>query len=206
MIFLQFIFLQIISWILFFLFLYFFLLFFSILIFIYTSNHSRLAYENAKDIIACGFDMKKTFMFTDLDYIQHMYPTILKIQKFTTYNQVCAFYFCFFVFLFFIPCFLLFIFTYCNCRFKIDAQSCIDINSFSILIYAVSSYLFRFVCFIALHFVLFFGLDELVIKFLSCCMIECFLSLISFFYPSSETFATWLMSIHFVFISSCNKS
>jgi hypothetical protein len=32
--------------------------------------------------------MKKTFMFTDLDYIQHMYPTILKIQKFTTYNQV----------------------------------------------------------------------------------------------------------------------
>ena len=50
--------------------------------------HSRLAYENAKDIIACGFDMKKTFMFTDLDYIQHMYPTILRIQKFTTYNQV----------------------------------------------------------------------------------------------------------------------
>ena len=49
---------------------------------------SRLAYENAKDIIACGFDMKKTFMFTDLDYIQHMYPTILRIQKFTTYNQV----------------------------------------------------------------------------------------------------------------------
>jgi tryptophanyl-tRNA synthetase len=30
----------------------------------------RLAYENAKDIIACGFDMKKTFMFRDLDYIQ----------------------------------------------------------------------------------------------------------------------------------------
>lgn len=34
--------------------------------------------------------MKKTFMFTDLDYIQHMYPTILKIQKFTTYNQARA--------------------------------------------------------------------------------------------------------------------
>ena len=32
--------------------------------------------------------MKKTFIFTDLDYIQHMYPTILKIQKATTYNQV----------------------------------------------------------------------------------------------------------------------
>jgi len=47
----------------------------------------RLAYENVKDIIACGFDMKKTFIFSDLDYIQHMYPTILKIQKHTTYNQ-----------------------------------------------------------------------------------------------------------------------
>jgi hypothetical protein len=47
----------------------------------------RLAYENAKDIIACGFDMKKTFIFSDLNYIQHMYPTILKIQKLVTYNQ-----------------------------------------------------------------------------------------------------------------------
>lgn len=49
-----------------------------------------LAFENAKDIIACGFDMKKTFIFTDLDYIQHMYPTILRIQKATTYNQAKA--------------------------------------------------------------------------------------------------------------------
>lgn len=47
----------------------------------------RLAYENAKDIIACGFDMKKTFIFSDLNYIGHMYPTILKIQKLVTYNQ-----------------------------------------------------------------------------------------------------------------------
>lgn len=47
----------------------------------------RLAYENVKDIIACGFNPEKTFIFTDLDYIQHMYPTILKIQKATTYNQ-----------------------------------------------------------------------------------------------------------------------
>ena len=80
----------------------------------------RLAFDNIKDIIAVGFDPKKTFIFTDLDYIQvlcnnnvffhfiiisfssfhylffssfiippkHMYPTILKIQKATTYNQV----------------------------------------------------------------------------------------------------------------------
>ena len=28
-----------------------------------------LAYQNAKDIIACGFDMDKTFIFSDFDYI-----------------------------------------------------------------------------------------------------------------------------------------
>ena len=47
----------------------------------------RLAYENAKDIIACGFDVKKTFIFSDLDYIGHLYPTVLKIQKLVTFNQ-----------------------------------------------------------------------------------------------------------------------
>ena len=30
-----------------------------------------LAYENAKDIIACGFDPDNTFIFSDLDYIQY---------------------------------------------------------------------------------------------------------------------------------------
>lgn len=30
----------------------------------------RLAYENAKDIIACGFDFRKTFIFSDLDYMR----------------------------------------------------------------------------------------------------------------------------------------
>jgi tryptophanyl-tRNA synthetase len=47
----------------------------------------RLAFENVKDIIACDFDVKKTFIFSDLDYIQHLYPTILKIQKLVTYSQ-----------------------------------------------------------------------------------------------------------------------
>jgi tryptophanyl-tRNA synthetase len=37
--------------------------------------------ENVKDIIAMGFDIRKTFIFSDLDYIGHMYPIILKIQK-----------------------------------------------------------------------------------------------------------------------------
>ncbi|CAM9839721.1 unnamed protein product, partial [Phaeothamnion confervicola] len=52
----------------------------------------RLAYENARDIIACGFDMGKTFMFSDLDYIGHMYPVILRIQKSATYNLVRGFF------------------------------------------------------------------------------------------------------------------
>eukprot|EP00937_MAST-01D_sp_MAST-1D-sp2_P006197 g6197.t1 len=47
----------------------------------------RLAYQNAKDIIACGFEQEKTFMFSDLDYIHHMYPTICRIQKMVTFNQ-----------------------------------------------------------------------------------------------------------------------
>ena len=49
---------------------------------------NRLGFENAKDIIACGFDVTKTLIFSDLEYIGHMYPNILKIQKAVTYNQV----------------------------------------------------------------------------------------------------------------------
>jgi tryptophanyl-tRNA synthetase len=30
---------------------------------------NRLAFENAKDIIACGFDVEKTFIFSDFDFI-----------------------------------------------------------------------------------------------------------------------------------------
>ncbi len=48
----------------------------------------RLTYENAKDIIACGFDISKTFIFSDLEYVGTMYPNICKIQKCFTYNQV----------------------------------------------------------------------------------------------------------------------
>jgi tryptophanyl-tRNA synthetase len=47
----------------------------------------RLAFENSRDIIACGFDLKKTFIFSDCNYIGTMYPMILKIQKSITHNQ-----------------------------------------------------------------------------------------------------------------------
>ncbi len=30
----------------------------------------RLGRQNAKDIIACGFDINKTFIFSDMDYMQ----------------------------------------------------------------------------------------------------------------------------------------
>jgi tryptophanyl-tRNA synthetase len=30
---------------------------------------NRLAHENVKDIIALGFDVNKTFIFSDLEYI-----------------------------------------------------------------------------------------------------------------------------------------
>lgn len=51
---------------------------------------TRLAKENAKDILALGFDSKKTFLFTDTAYVGHMYPNIVKIEKCITANQVQA--------------------------------------------------------------------------------------------------------------------
>jgi len=52
---------------------------------------NRLAYENAKDIIACGFDVKKTFIFSNLDYMgqsSNFYKNICRIQKCVNLNQV----------------------------------------------------------------------------------------------------------------------
>ncbi|XP_074764767.1 tryptophan--tRNA ligase, cytoplasmic [Athene noctua] len=49
------------------------------------------ARENAKDIIACGFDVNKTFIFSDLDYLgtsTGFYKNIVKVQKHVTFNQV----------------------------------------------------------------------------------------------------------------------
>ncbi|VVC27298.1 Aminoacyl-tRNA synthetase, class Ic,Tryptophan-tRNA ligase,Aminoacyl-tRNA synthetase, class I, conserved [Cinara cedri] len=51
----------------------------------------RLAVENAKDIIACGFDKKNTFIFSDLQFIGEcpaFYANIVRIQKSVTFNQV----------------------------------------------------------------------------------------------------------------------
>ncbi len=47
----------------------------------------KLGYENIKDIIACGFNPDKTFIFSDLDYMGTMYPVVCKLWKLMTYNQ-----------------------------------------------------------------------------------------------------------------------
>lgn len=49
---------------------------------------SRLAIENARDVVACGFDKTKTFLFTDLDYVGKMYPNVVRIWKAVTTNAV----------------------------------------------------------------------------------------------------------------------
>lgn len=49
---------------------------------------AHLTMENAKDIIACGFIPEKTFLFSDLQYVGTMYPTIVRIWKAVTVNTV----------------------------------------------------------------------------------------------------------------------
>ncbi|KAK4364853.1 hypothetical protein RND71_016211 [Anisodus tanguticus] len=49
----------------------------------------RLARENAKDIIACGFDVSKTFIFSDFDYVGgSFYKNMVRVAKCVTYNKV----------------------------------------------------------------------------------------------------------------------
>lgn len=49
---------------------------------------AALTIENARDIIACGFDYNKTFIFSDLEYVGRMYPNIVRIWKSVTTNAV----------------------------------------------------------------------------------------------------------------------
>lgn len=51
-------------------------------------EYQRLARENAKDIIACGFNPEKTFIFINTQYMGTMYPNVVKFQKMLTFNQV----------------------------------------------------------------------------------------------------------------------
>src|SRR3989304_6659697 len=48
----------------------------------------RLGFENAKDIIACGFKPEKTFIFSNRDYSPYMYPIVCEINKHVNFNMV----------------------------------------------------------------------------------------------------------------------
>ncbi|XP_022245936.1 tryptophan--tRNA ligase, cytoplasmic-like isoform X2 [Limulus polyphemus] len=51
----------------------------------------HLALENAKDIIACGFDVEKTFIFSDFEFIgmcPAFYQNMIRVQRGVTFNQV----------------------------------------------------------------------------------------------------------------------
>ena len=58
----------------------------------------KMGRENAKDIIACGFDPKRvfflsrphtqTFIFSDMSYMGELYRNVVRIQKCVTVNTV----------------------------------------------------------------------------------------------------------------------
>jgi tryptophanyl-tRNA synthetase len=51
---------------------------------------NELAYENALDVIALGFDPKKTFIFSDIDYAKTLYRNALKVAKRLTFSTAKA--------------------------------------------------------------------------------------------------------------------
>ena len=51
---------------------------------------NKLAYENALDVIALGFDPKKTHIFSDIDYAKTLYPQALKVAKKLTLSTAQA--------------------------------------------------------------------------------------------------------------------
>jgi len=48
---------------------------------------TRMTRNNAREIIACGFDPEKTFIFSDFEYVGHMYRNVVKVQSCVTASQ-----------------------------------------------------------------------------------------------------------------------
>jgi tryptophanyl-tRNA synthetase len=48
----------------------------------------QYCFENVRDILALGFDPERTFIFSNLDYVGHMYRNIVSIQKMMNVNLV----------------------------------------------------------------------------------------------------------------------
>ncbi len=51
---------------------------------------NKLGYDNALDVIALGFDPKKTFIFSNIDYAKTLYPQALKVAKKITFSVAKA--------------------------------------------------------------------------------------------------------------------
>jgi len=51
---------------------------------------NNFSYENALDVIALGFDEKKTFIFSDIDYAKTLYREALKVAKKLTFSTTKA--------------------------------------------------------------------------------------------------------------------
>ena len=48
------------------------------------------AKENAKDIIAVGFDPERTFIFMNTEYMGRMYETVVQVQRLINFNQASS--------------------------------------------------------------------------------------------------------------------
>lgn len=65
-----------------------------------TDEARRLAHENCKDIIACGFDLENTFVFSDFEFVGGaFYRVANEIQRRVSFYSTCisAEYECLFV-------------------------------------------------------------------------------------------------------------
>lgn len=62
--------------------------------FFYKGDHkleefSKMGIENIRDVIACGFDPERTFIFMDTEFMGgEFYKNVVKFQKNMTYNQL----------------------------------------------------------------------------------------------------------------------
>lgn len=54
------------------------------------SQTIAFTYENALDVIACGFDPKKTFIFADTEYMKTIYKIAIQFAKHVTFSTVKA--------------------------------------------------------------------------------------------------------------------
>ncbi len=51
---------------------------------------NEMAYENALDVIALGFDSEKTFIFSDIDYAKTLYREAVRVAKKITFSTAKA--------------------------------------------------------------------------------------------------------------------